>query len=247
MTEIRGRIRALLWDKDGTLLDNFSLWIRRERSLLETLCLELEIPEELRRDAIESGLTAIGVNKGRVDPHGELAGGTEASICEALANALGVFGPVPGQDRFLRLVRRHLNRIISDDNSTVPVKNGVREALEEASQRGIPQGLATSDSRESALKELAPHGLEPFFSYFSFGDEALRPKPDPWCVLEFSRFTGIPVRNILFIGDSPVDQATARSAGAMFCAVLGGAGGREDFTDETIIVEEPGELTGLLR
>jgi phosphoglycolate phosphatase len=239
-------IKAVLWDKDGTLLDNFSVWIRRERSLLETLCTDLEITENLRSDAVESGLVAIGIHGGRVDPHGELAGGTEASICDAMAEALSGFARVPEPEDFRRLVNGHLHEILACDTDPPPLRIGVTDALTAARNRGLPQGLATSDSRKSAVAEIAPYGLAEFFSYFSFGDEALRPKPDPWCILEFSRITGIPAGSIIFVGDSPVDEATAKAAGAGFCAVLGGAGGRGDFSPETLIAAEPEELVSLL-
>ena len=240
------KIKAVLWDKDGTLLDNFSLWIRRERILLESVCTDLEIRENLRADAVEAGLRAIGIKDGRIDPHGELAGGTEASICAAMAQALGEFCTVPEAEDFRRLVNGHLHEVIAEDSEAAPLRDGVLKALTTVKTLGIPQGLATSDSRKSALKELSPYGIEKYFSYFSFGDEALRPKPDPWCLLEFSRRTGVPASSILFIGDSPVDEKTARAAGARFCALLGGAGAREDFLQETVILENISGIAELI-
>ena len=235
-------IKAVLWDKDGTLLDNFSVWIRRERSLIEFLCTDIEIAENLCSDAVESGLAAIGIRDGKVDPHGELAGGTEASICDAMSGALSDFGQVPEPEEFRRLVNGRLHEILAGETEPPPLRRGVLDALSAARSRGLPQGLATSDSRKSALGELAPYGLEKYFSYYSFGDEALRPKPDPWCILEFSRLTGIPADSILFVGDTPVDEATAGTAGAVFCAVLGGAGGWRDFSATTMTCNDPGEI-----
>ncbi|WP_319414743.1 hypothetical protein [Marispirochaeta aestuarii] len=109
-----------MWDKDGTLLDNFSVWIRRERSLIEFLCTDLEIAGNLRSDAVESGLAAIGIRDGKVDPHGELAGGTEASICDAISGALSDFGQVPEPEEFRRLVNGRLHEILARDTETPP-------------------------------------------------------------------------------------------------------------------------------
>lgn len=238
---------ALLWDKDGTLLDSFGRWIPRERRLLEVLCDVYGFPDAVRREAVEAGLHRIGVHGTSIDPHGELARGTEVSIAGAMAEALGAFGRLPGPDEFLAEVHRQMTSIVGSDSSPIPLRTGAAETLETVFNLGISQGLATSDTREASLRELSEHDLIGFFSFFAFGDTVSRPKPDPLCVYEFARQLGIKTSRILVVGDTPADAQMAAAAGARFCAVLGGTGGREDFPSDCTVLENPGDVAGLLK
>jgi len=239
-------VKALLWDKDGTLVDSLEQWVARDRRLLQMLCRKLDIPEADHAAAVAAGLAAIGVREEGIDPRGEIARGTEASIAAAMAGALSSFGQLPSPEAFASLVGGFIGDILASDKTPAPLRRGIHALLTEAAKRRIIQGLASSDSRKSCLKELSAHGIVTFFTFFAFGDEVPRAKPDPWCVERFSKEIAIPPSQILVIGDAPTDEEMATAAGAQFCALLGGAGAREDFSDRCIVAGHPDEILSLL-
>jgi phosphoglycolate phosphatase len=88
-------------------------------------------------------------------------------------------------------------------------------------------------------------GVESAFRTVVGGDEAPR-KPAPDGLLRICASLGIGAERVLLVGDSVVDLATGRAAGAPVCAVAWGLGERAALTSADYLCESPSQLGELL-
>ncbi len=218
------RYHALLWDKDGTLLDTFGMWVTLEKSLARVLA-ERFLEAGRHGEYVAQVLSGLGVDAdGRVSPTGALASGTENDILRIFHETLGP--DVMPFELFVREARHELHPLLKAQPPAAAIP-GVREVLDAARAAGIPQGVATADTGANARRDLAAAGLDHFG--FLASSDSPGVKPSAWPVEAFAEWAGVKPAEVLVIGDAPVDRAMAAAAGAGFVAVLWGTGRENDF------------------
>jgi phosphoglycolate phosphatase len=94
--------------------------------------------------------------------------------------------------------------------------------------RGLRLGLGTNDAEGSARRQLAALGVADRFDFVAGYDSGFGAKPAPGMALAFARALKIAPSQVALVGDSRHDLETARAAGAMAVAVLSGPATRED-------------------
>lgn len=126
---------------------------------------------------------------------------------------------------------------------------GIPELLSELERRGLP--AAVLSNKPDALTRLIVAGLFPANAFRQVQGErpGIPRKPDPASALALCGVLELAPAQVLFVGDSPVDVATARRAGMPCAAALWG------FSDEVELraagsdlqVAHPAEVARLLR
>jgi HAD superfamily hydrolase (TIGR01549 family) len=219
-----------LWDKDGTLLNTFALWIELERRLAAVLA-ERYLDAAQRDDFVGQVLWGLGVDaEGRVLSTGALAAGTENDILHVFHNLLG--SSAPAFPTFAHEARLALKPLL-EAQPPAPAVPGIREVLDAARALGLPQGVATADTEANARRDLAAAGLDHFG--FLASSDSPGVKPSAWPVLAFADWAGVNPVEVLMIGDAPVDRAMAVTAKAGFVAVLWGTGRERDFPGARLV------------
>ncbi|MDF0601577.1 phosphoglycolate phosphatase [Psychromarinibacter sp. C21-152] len=87
---------------------------------------------------------------------------------------------------------------------------GAVDALEALKAEGYRLGLCTNKPEGPTHGVLRHLGLERYFDAFAYGDGPYPRKPDPAPVRHI--IDQLPVRRVLYVGDSEVDAATAQAA-----------------------------------
>ena len=210
-------MRAILFDKDGTLLDFQASW----SGVFRELCLDLADGEPGRAAAM---LQAGGVDPdtGAVRAGSPFAAGNTLDIVSALLPDLA--GPA-----FEAMVVRIDGAFYQNGiRCSVPVA-GLKDTLAALSETGIAMGVATSDATAGTRAALAMLGVEHHFPHVFGYDSVARPKPAPDIVFAFSAAIGVAPAEIAVVGDNTHDLDMARSAGAgAAIGVLSGTGTRAD-------------------
>jgi len=178
------RIRAVIFDLDGTLVDSAPDLI----GALDTLL-------------IAHGRTPIGVAAGRA-----LIGDGAAKLVErGFAARGGLPAPLAALvPPFIDLYEERLARL------TRPFA-GVPETLAALAAGGLALGLCTNKPDRATATLLEALDLARHFAAVIGGDG--RRKPDPEPVLRCLAALGATPDTTLFVGDSPVDHQAARAAG----------------------------------
>jgi HAD superfamily hydrolase (TIGR01549 family) len=78
-------------------------------------------------------------------------------------------------------------------------------------------GLAVATNRSNTIgKVIELNGLKEFFDIIISSLDVKNPKPDPESVIKILDFFNTKPRNTFYVGDSLLDQQTARAAGVIF-------------------------------
>ena len=121
---------------------------------------------------------------------------------------------------------------------------GVEELLSSLKSNGANVGIVSLKPRRAGELELDIIGLRRLVGFAVWGDDVLRPKPEPDGVLRaLEEFAANP-ETTLVIGDSPADILMGRAAGVRTAAALWGGSTRERLLSAApdLTIESPREL-----
>ena len=209
-------IRAVLFDKDGTLIDFRATWLPAYEAIVRRLV-------DADERAVDRLLTAGGYDRvsGRIDPSSVLAAGTNVEIAALWAGLIG-------HDDVAALARRvNLEFMQHAETSLVPVTD-LPVLFRGLRQRGLRLGVATNDSELALRAQIERLQIGELIDFFCGYDSGHGAKPGPGMVEAFARKLGLPAEAIAVVGDSLHDLDMARAAGAgLTVGVLTGASPRE--------------------
>lgn len=175
--------KAILFDKDGTLLDFIQLWGQWAETLMDLMQSYLNSMGTMNQ--IESPSTLLGISydaAGRVvdyDRTGPLAMGTEQEITALLAWQLYAVGVT--WDEALKLVAKFSGIAMAEVKQRRPAMPipGIADLLKSCHAAGILLGVITSDRTSEAQEHLEWVGLASYFGSFVGRDRVRLGKPDP--------------------------------------------------------------------
>jgi len=214
------RIRAMLFDLDGTLLDSApdlvaSLnWVRSSEELPE---LELA---QMQRFASKG---AVGLLRAGMPP-------TDAQTFENW------------RQRFLVHYAQNCYR-----NSSLFA--GVPELLDYLARAGIPWGIVTNKSEALTGLIVKAAGLAEAVSCVVCGDTLKECKPHPAPVSLACGMVGVEPGEAVMVGDDVRDIQAGRAAGTRTAAALYGYGSEElngDLVDDSYLAYRPADLVDLI-
>lgn len=208
-------LKAILFDKDGTLIDFQKSWgpamarviddfAQGDAALGRRLAETILFDREARRFPLASPFVA----------------GTTQDFAPAWAALLRQ--PAEG---FAARLDAALGREVL---ATLAPTCDLRALCEDLRRRGLRLGLATNDAEAPARAQIAALGLADRLDFVAGYDSGFGAKPDPGMALAFARRFGLNAGEVALVGDSRHDLETARAAGAMAVAVLSGPATRED-------------------
>ena len=216
---------------------------------------------------IDPGLVVFDLDGTLVDSSADLANAVNALLLELGARPLAepaIIGMV-GEGASV-LVRRALTAASLDPETpgalerflahydphlldhTVPYP-GMVEALDRVGAH-LPMAVLTNKPAGATELMLEGLGLRRYFREVIGGDTAFGRKPAPAGLMHLAAVAEIAPTRVLMVGDSPVDLATARNAGAQICLARYGFGYRfapEDFRGDELFIDSASDLAELLR
>lgn len=214
------RVRALLFDLDGTLADTDDQYIQRAARLLRSVNFLLP-----RRDPIRFLRFMLNA--------------TETPL-----NFLMTVPDRVGLDDELESVKRYMHRVrgVGSPKHFLLI-DGIRPMLDCVSKDYL-LALVTSRTEREADAFLAQFDLRGHFQTVVSAFSATRVKPHPAPVRLASERLGLPVENCVLIGDTAVDILAGRRAGAQTVGVLCGFGLRAELerSGANLILESTAEV-----
>ena len=192
--KFRGKLKALLFDLDGTLIDSKRDLVQSVNATLREMG-RAELPEDLVASYVGSGAPIL------------------------ISRALGGAGSAAEQQSALKFFLAHYDQHKLDFTKEYP---GVRETLEKL--RGVPMAVLTNKPVNVSVRILAGLGLAGFFRAIYGGNSFATKKPDPLGANTILSEMGIAAAQAAMVGDSEVDVQTARNAGMISAIVNFGFG-----------------------
>ena len=203
-------LRAVLFDKDGTLIDFQATWAPTFHTLIEQVAEgDHQVMERLAK------VSGYRLADRRFEPDSVLVAGTNCDVADAWGAVLGIDDVEPMfQEIDARIGTMSLPHLTPFDD-LVPV-------LDALAARNLALGVATNDSEASARVQLAALGLDDRFAAVIGADSGHGAKPDPGMVTGFCARLDLDPQSVVMVGDSLHDMHAGRAAGARTVAVTTG-------------------------
>ena len=189
-----GKVRAILFDLDGTLIDSKLDIVNSVNAMLRAT----------RREEMSTETVASYIGHGAP---------------RLIASVLGVGSTENERAAALNIFLEHYEEHSLGATRAYP---GVEEAL--ALLKGNPMAVLTNKPTAASLQILEGLGLAEYFQGIYGGDSFERKKPDPSGAQFILRELGAVPEESAMVGDSDVDVQTARNAGMRAIAVKYGLG-----------------------
>jgi phosphoglycolate phosphatase len=203
-------VRAILFDKDGTLIDIQATFGPATCDVLRAL------------SAGEEELVVRMASLMRVD----LAAKRLLPGCPVISEATDVYGALlarvlgrPLTVDFLRQIDAMFLKSTLEHLRPVGDPAAVMRGL---SKLGYRLGVLTNDAEANARQHLRRLEVDEFVGFVSGYDSGFGQKPDAGPVRAFAARVNVAPDEVVVIGDSPHDLLSARAAGAVAVGVLSG-------------------------
>jgi phosphoglycolate phosphatase len=197
------KVRALLIDLDGTLVDSTSVLV----------------------EAAKHALTAIGLHHVNPQIGVEIARQLQSNLpLNDLLNKKGIIGTKKQQ-----FVKAYLNAFHNLTlTETKPLPN-VHKTLEKLSKH-MPLALITrrSISKKQLRKELKRLKFDSYFKVIITSQDVTQPQPSPEALLKAAQKLGVSTKECAFVSDLIVDIQAGKAAGIKTIAVLSGLFSRKE-------------------
>lgn len=203
-------IQAVIFDKDGTLLD--SQVFLRELGQKRSRMIDAQIP-----GIGEPLLMAFGIQGDSLDPTGLMAVGSRRENEIAAAAYIAETGR--GWIESLAIAHNafaEADRYLKDAAGTSPLFTGSLDVLKSLSDAGLKLGILSADSTAGVQAFVKRHQLDAYIQLQQGVDQGPS-KPDPALFLQACRSLGIEPASALMVGDSAGDIEMGRRAGAAGC------------------------------
>ena len=210
------KIRGILFDKDGTIIDYARTWVPANREVaLYAASGDKGLAAELLRAHGQDPET------GAVVGNSVLAVGSIADIADAFGAHLGTRAPAD--------LRSNLDRLFAESGAKNAVLiPGADRTLATLKRRGLRIGVATNDSVGGLKSSLQRTRILDLFDFAVGYDSGHGTKPGPGMALAFCKTLGLEPAEIAVVGDAAHDLAMGRAAQAgMTVGVLSGTGTAE--------------------
>lgn len=213
------KFKALLFDKDGTLLEFHNMWLNVARSAAAQVKAFSDQNGGHQTVTLDALLLAIGVEGERVHNHGLLASNPVEDTAVAWFEMLE---PSTTLQAFTRVTKTAFNDQVAENPQWVEALPGISDKLFSLKQQGMKLGVATADTKDSTLYTLEQAGLTELFDYVGYSDGDIEPKPAPALLNAFCQQCGIEPHEVIMFGDTVSDMEFGTNAGAKKVGVLTG-------------------------
>lgn len=209
MNIIDDKVKSVLFDKDGTLIDFPSIWVPWLKNIFEYISIELGLKlsyAELKE--------AFGVSSEyKVDPSGPLAISSLEESNTIISYILYRKG-IPW-DKAVVYARNGIQFANEKQDRSPSLKSieGVEEALKLLKNKNINLGVLTADDTERAKIHLKRAGLLQYFDFVIGSDKVKNGKPNPDMAYLARDCFGIQLDETIVIGDTNADMLLGKSAG----------------------------------
>ncbi len=187
------RLRAVVFDLDGTLVDS-KIDYERMAGMIREVLAEAGVPEERLTDRRKIYQIIRGGDK-----------------------ALAEMGVEPKKRGHISVEMERIMNLVELDGAHLskPMRNSA-ETLKALRDRGLAIGVATRGCREYAAESMRLTRIEAYVDTCLARDDVPHPKPDPRHLLDVIANLGVEPGEVFFVGDTSTDLETANAAKVAF-------------------------------
>lgn len=209
-------ITAILFDKDGTLVDFNKSWF--------VIACELARRSAGGDEVLAKTLLQVG----GYDWEAEKFRANSAIAAGTLEDIVALWHPQDNEAQRSARVAEYDAYGVEEGAKQAVAVDGLKSTLQALKDAGYILGIATNDSEAGARATAAALGISDLFAGFVGYDTAARAKPYGDPLLHFAAEVGVTPAQVAMVGDNPHDMECARNATAgLAVGVLTGNSARD--------------------
>lgn len=237
-------LRGIIFDKDGTLLDYFSVWGPIFRSSIDTVLVQVgrSGDQQLKEDL----LRMLGIGETGVHPQGLVF----YSNSRFMMLHMWLFAK-RRRISFRKLVQAFREgftgsrELLKETLPKAQPAGDLHQIFRMLKDRGYTIGMVTTDTSESTHLCLDILGIRSYFDFISTYDDGYKKKPSPESFNAFCRDFSLSPSEVAVVGDAVVDfKYGKRGKAGYLIAVLTGSGDHRNLSKHAHVVYE--NVDGLL-
>ena len=229
-------IKAVLFDKDGTLIDFMGTFGPATARVIESLANGDTVLAQALADAVDFNISTLKVDLNSV------------LIAGSLENIVRDFAVVIKQPYSNELLAHVDDLFVKFSVESLYPFSFTETALDALLNMGLILGVATNDSETGALAHLNKLKISDRFRFIAGYDSGHGAKPEPGMVAAFITQFNLQPEDVMMVGDSTHDLTAGRAASAISVAVTSGEAQAVDlapFADH--VLENISQLPALIR
>ncbi len=236
-------VDAIIFDKDGTLIDFDAFWVSVSCKAIEEVLEKFAMDTDLLSEILE----AFGVHDGVTDINGVLCKGTYEQMGEIVYTILKDHGCEASCKDVVATVLAAYNKN-ADAGKVMPTCVNLEEVLRDFKAQGKKLAVVTTDNAHITRKCLTALGIEDLFERIYTDDGEYPTKPDPACVYNFCELVGVGKERVIMVGDTMTDVRFAKNAGITSVALARTEEQRNILSmSADIVISEISELCELIK
>lgn len=208
-------VKAILFDKDGTLTNIDNLWIEPTEMVIRKI-----LKQHIKEDSpitIEQMLELLGIVRGEIVPNSVIASGT----VEDMLDEIGKYFPIDKTALYDEVLQDFRNYLLAHPEMIVPIGD-VAFLISELKNKGIKVGVVTNDSYVPTKTIFEILKVWHLFDFVATPDDyAAKPIADS--LIGGSQQLGVPLNEIFYVGDSYLDMDYAKHCGGGIAVLTSGS------------------------
>ena len=208
-------VKAILFDKDGTLTNIDNLWIEPTEMVIRKI-----LKQHIKEDSpisIEQMIELLGIVRGEIVPNSVIASGT----VEDMLDEIGKYFPIDKIALYDEVLQDFRNYLLAHPDMIVPIGD-VAFLISELKNKGIKVGVVTNDSYVPTKTIFEILKVWYLFDFVGTPDDyAAKPVEDS--LIGASQQLGVPLNEIFYVGDSYLDMDYAKHCGGGIAVLTSGS------------------------
>lgn len=215
--------QAIIFDKDGTLIDFDAMWGTWTLQLADRLQASLGL--DIRETLCQGYGYDMAARK--ILPDGKLTCTPMWRLRQLMFEVLASFG-ISGTEASCAIEQAWH---VPDPVTLAKPFTDIQKLFININRLGIKIAIATTDDRQPTLTMLEAFGVKDLVATMVCADDGIKAKPAPDMVTTICRRMAIHPSGVMVVGDTVADLQMARSAGAGYAiGVLSGVGSLANLT-----------------
>lgn len=234
-----GKIRGIIFDKDGTLFNYAEVWGPLISKTVDTIMMTFNIKAGEREVAKERLAALLGVGTdGKTYPSGILFHHNKKAkaIMKLFIYCLHYRINPFGMGRIFKSITKDPAEGIESELRAMDFSD-VRSLFKKLKDHGIFIGVVTNDTTSSAKTCLKCMGLENYVRFLRTKESNCKSKPHPDAINQFCSFYGLKSSEVAVVGDTVADMEFGQNGKAGYIvAVLTGSKDKEALEKQSDII-----------
>ena len=208
-------VKAILFDKDGTLTNIDNLWVEPTEMVIRKI-----LKQHIKDDSpitIEQMIELLGIVRDEIIPNSVIASGT----VEDMLDEIGKYFPIDKTALYEEVLQDFRNYLLAHPDMIVPIGD-VAFLISELKNKGIKVGVVTNDSYVPTKTIFEILKVWHLFDFVATPDDyAAKPVEDS--LIGASQQLGVPLNEIFYVGDSYLDMDYAKHCGGGIAVLTSGS------------------------